>query len=110
PGQTWPTGTAQQPPFAGYQPPVTPPRSAPRVPSRAPWILGGLAAVNVLVLIVGATLFFVNHQSSGAGPYTTAGVDNACDLVDPTPLDRWEDQREKVENEEVERKNRTADG
>ncbi len=76
-------------PGYGYPPPAK--------PSRAGWIVGGVAAL-VVVLGGGVAVGVVLGQTSGQPPKPTAppvpvfsmnAVSNACDLVDPAPLTKW---------------------
>ncbi|MFD4354088.1 hypothetical protein ACFWPX_16145 [Nocardia sp. NPDC058518] len=52
------------------------------------------------MLAIGAALF-VGGGFGSSDAYTVDGVENACDLVDPSPLNRWEDQRKTIEHTET---------
>ncbi|MGW7532114.1 hypothetical protein [Amycolatopsis sp. NPDC054798] len=72
----------------GYPPP-------PAKPRRTGWIIGGVAAL-VVVLGIGIAVGVVAGQSSDPPPkpvaapgYSMDNVGNACDLVDPAPLKKW---------------------
>ncbi|MFI7526477.1 hypothetical protein [Nocardia salmonicida] len=54
----------------------------------------------VAMLVIGAALFAGGSLGSSSA-YSVDDIDNACDLVDPVPLNRWEDQHDKTEHEET---------
>ncbi|MBB1156843.1 MULTISPECIES: hypothetical protein [Amycolatopsis] len=76
-------------PAAGYGHPP------PAKPRRTGWIIGGVAAL-VVVLGAGIAVGVVAGQPSDPPPkpvaapgYSMDHVGNACDLVDPAPLQKW---------------------
>ncbi|MET9260942.1 hypothetical protein [Amycolatopsis sp. NPDC004079] len=78
------------------EPPTNPfPAIPPAKPRRTGWIVGGVAAL-VVVLGIGIAVGVVAGQSSERPPepaaapgYSMDHVGNACDLVDPAPLRKW---------------------
>lgn len=95
---------ASQPPQQNFPPPQHPqpaygqqfPPGGPQRGSSTPLLIGG-AALLIVVLAVGIGIFAITRTADSAGAeekswegnYTMDGVDNACDLVDPTVIRQW---------------------
>lgn len=99
------------------EPPTNPfPAIPPAKPRRTGWIIGGVAAL-VVVLGIGIAVGVVAGQSSQRPPepaaapgYSMDRVGNACDLVDPAPLQKWSPTLTGPPKHEEARPSRTSAG